>query len=123
MSQAYAWAAFLTDEAGIREDGLARMNECADLLPWNSVYAIKRACLLSTCVVRPEDREAAMRAARSLEMYSHEGESRAYLALARGLVAALNNDSQLARRCHDEARRLGATSAPLRVLERRIPSG
>ncbi len=123
LDQAFAWAALLVDEAEVRTEGLWRIAGCVRLMPWDGVLAIKRACLAAASATSPEGRADAARLVAELDKFRHHGESLAYLALARGLAAAINNDSRRAREEYEQARSLGATSAPLRVLERRIASG
>jgi hypothetical protein len=58
---------------------------------------------------------------RELGKQSLRGQNAAYAALARGLIAAVRGDPS-ARREYENAKSLHATVAPLRVLERRLPS-
>jgi hypothetical protein len=121
--QAFAWAAFACDEPELHERGLVTIEGCARLEPWSSVVLIKKICLLAaTATTAPHRLEAARQGLTELALHPLHGESRAYAALARGLVAAAEGDAAAAEESLAEARRLRVTAAPLRVLERRIPS-
>lgn len=56
----------------------------------------------------------------SLKEFPLEGESRAYAALARGLVAAAEGQSEVARREQALAEHAGASRAALNALECRL---
>jgi len=89
---------------------------------WDASFQISRACLLAASAVPGDDRaQVAHELIRELGKQSLRGQNAAYAALARGLIAAVRGDPS-ARREYENAKSLHATVAPLRVLERRLPS-
>lgn len=121
VDQAYAWAVLLSHEPGLLEDALARMELCLKLQPWSDVYVIKYACLLVAAAANdPRRIPEARRLVDSLKEFPLEGESRAYAALARGLVAAAEGQSDVARREQALAEHAGASPTALNVLKRRL---
>ena len=123
LDSAYAWAAFLCDEPLLARDGLQYVKSWASLMPWSEVLRIKNICLLSAFPTDCTAVQEARRLADSLRELRLEGESRAYAALARGMVAAAERNRDLASAELANARRLRASPAALAVLERRLQDG
>jgi hypothetical protein len=117
-----AWAYLLTDEPEKLDQGLELVAEACAHAPWDVSFQISRACLLAASAVPGDDRaQVAHELIRELGKQSLRGQNAAYAALARGLIAAVRGDPS-ARREYENAKSLHATVAPLRVLERRLPS-
>jgi hypothetical protein len=120
---AYAWACLLTDRPELMEDALARITQCASLLPWNAPLLTKRACLLAVTAAAQPDRLGTARGLLvSLVDLDKNRECRAYVALAGSLVAVAEGNSSSARKLGERARALGAAAAAMQLLERRLAS-
>ncbi len=124
IDQAYVWAVLLCDESGLFDDALARIERCVRRMPWVDVYIIKRACLLiASAATDPQRIPEARSLVDSLKAFSLHGESLAYAALARGLVAAAEGRAAEARSEYALARKRGVAPASLRLLDRRLAAG
>jgi hypothetical protein len=118
-----AWVNFLVDDPLSREQGLELSLQAFEALPWNEAITITRASLLCvTAPARATDLDEARRLLASLGGLHLNRQSSAYAALARGLLAAAENNFPPARAALESARGKGATAMPLRVLQRRIAS-
>jgi hypothetical protein len=118
-----AWAYLLVDEPKLLERALALAESARAIAPWHAPYIICRACLLAATASSSNGRlDEARRQIASLSGETLSRQSATYAELARGLCAAAAGDAAASRRYYESAKSLGATAAPLRVLERRIPS-
>ena len=118
-----AWAYLLLDEADLLERALTLLESARRISPWETTYAIAEACVLAAASDAVNQRVVKARLLLAgIEREKLERQSAAYAALAKGLCAAAEGDFAAATRQRDGAKSLGATAAPLRVLERRIPS-
>jgi hypothetical protein len=123
VDQAHAWAALLDDESVQIEDAIPDVARGAMLVPWSDVIHIKHICLLAASANANPGRVAeARRLAGQLSGFDLQGESRAYAALARGLVAAAEGNAALAHAEYRNATGAGVSAQALQVLERRIAS-
>jgi len=123
VAQSFAWAALLTDDPVLIEEALAVIERCRQFVPWSDVYLIKHICLLAAGArANPERAAQARMLLERLEGFRLRGETAAYGALARSLVAVVNGNSRIARTEYESARIQRATAAPLRLLERRLAS-
>lgn len=117
-----AWAYLLVDEREKLEQGLELVAQACALAPWETSFLICRICLMAASA-NPENgrAHAAQAMLAQLGQEKMTGPNAAYASLARGLIAAAHGDAS-ARREYENAKSLHATAAPLRVLERRLPS-
>jgi hypothetical protein len=117
-----AWAFLLLGEPHRLEQGLKLVAEARMLAPWDRSFLITEVSLLAASANPENGRvEVAQELLRQLDAEKLRGQNAAYAALARGLIAAARGDAS-ARREYHNAESLHATAAPLRVLERRLPS-
>jgi hypothetical protein len=124
VDQAFAWAAFLSDESVLYEQACDSIQRCALLMPWDPVIKIKQVCLLAAgAATNPDRLAAARRLAEELGEFRLQGESRAYAALARGLLACAERDLECARQEYRAAKDAQASQMALQLLERRLASG
>lgn len=118
-----AWAYFLLDEPELLERALALLKSAREIAPWQSNSLVAEACVLAASSAAANPRvERARELLRSLAGEKLDRQCSAYATLASGLCAAAEGDRDAAIRQRDRAKSLGATAAPLRLLERRIPS-
>jgi hypothetical protein len=118
-----AWAHLLTDEPPLIEQGIALSASAREVAPWFAPYSITRACLIAASATDGNGRIAEAEAIlRRVSAKSLESRSLGYLFLACGLVAAAKGDRETARGALERARRRGAASDSLRLLERRLAS-
>jgi hypothetical protein len=118
-----AWAYLLLDDAALTERALPLLASARSIQPWETSFAVAEACVLAASADSSNQRLArAQQLVKTLERERLDRQNAAYTALAKGLCAAAEGDAKGAIRHRDRAKTLGATAAPLRVLERRLPS-
>ena len=105
------------------ERALPLVRSAREIAPWHTSFAITEACVLAASSDAANQHVNEARALlKSLEREKLDRQNAAYAALARGLCAASEGDLEAATSLRDASKSLGATAAPLRVLERRFPS-
>jgi hypothetical protein len=117
------WAYLLLDEPELLESGILLVAEAIAIAPWEESYVISLACLFAASGTAANGRiDDARDLLSTLRVRKLTRQNAAYATLAQGLCAAATGEVAAARKHYDDAKSRGATSAPLRLLERRLAS-